>query len=83
MTDPTPPPRTWALPADPGPDVRAVRDAHGRVWRRCILDDWCLVDADRAHTHTHWAWSRLVAWCGPLTDATPPDLTNPATQEKP
>lgn len=67
---PEPGPRSWHLVSDePGTEVTAVRDAHGRLWHRLDeLNNWCHVDDKLVHTHRFW--SRLLDWCGPLTDAT-------------
>ncbi len=56
-------PRTWSLPPEPGPEVTAVRDAEGAVWR--LHDDgaWHYLAARRA-------WGSLLADFGPLADAT-------------
>lgn len=56
-------PRTWSLPAEPGPEVTAVRDASGECWT--LYDDgWWRVAQIRRR------WGSLLAEFGPLTDAT-------------
>jgi ribosomal protein L15E len=69
--------RTWALPAEPGPEVTAVTDAEGRTWTHeqhpqadrysgMRILNWRHVKADG---NNGWAaWSSLLNR-GPLTDA--------------
>jgi hypothetical protein len=63
-------PKVRQLPDEPGPEVTAVRDCVGRLWRRLDADPepWRLV---REHPVRHHAtWYGLLAYA-PLTDATP------------
>lgn len=60
----------WDAPAEPGPEVKAVRDRYGKQWTRHD-DGWCFVGPLLAHHH--WRWSELFFRCAPLTDATRAD----------
>ncbi len=58
-------PRTWSLPPEPGPEVTAVRDSDGDVWKR-EGDLWVVWHGDeRWYERT---WDRLASFY-PLTDA--------------
>lgn len=60
--------RTWSLPAEPGPEVTAVRDRHGRIWTR-EPDGW--IYRDRPAFVYRLPWHGLfMQGHGPLTDAT-------------
>lgn len=69
-------PRTWSLPAEPGPEVTAVRDAGGRLWQRgCRERDLKGAWVVRHHVTGHVElarrhWSALLVEFAPLTDAT-------------
>jgi len=59
-------PRAWLLPDEPGPEVTAVRDRAGRLWKR--IDDpesWCQVSGHLVHHHA--TWYGLLAYA-PLTE---------------
>lgn len=59
-------PRTWELPAEPGPEVRAVRAPDGGVYRRnrrTLGDRW------QAAGVYSFSWAEILAR-GPLTDVT-------------
>jgi hypothetical protein len=60
-------PRRWQLPAEPGPEVTAVRDARGDLWNRQRRGGWRL---DRP-MGALWSWATLIRQEGPLTDVTP------------
>lgn len=67
-------PGTWSLPADPGPEVAALRDATGQIWHRSADDTkpgyWSWLDEDGRPIRTATLWALLSAGRGPLTDAT-------------
>ena len=58
-----PEPRTWSLPAEPGPEVTALRDSAGDIWNR-HNDRWCFTSG------VTLAWVDLLFAWAPLTDAT-------------
>lgn len=68
-------PRTWSVPAEPGPEVTAVRDREGTVWNR---QPWPYLPNGAkgsgafvwANTRERMRWRMLVHDHGPLTDAT-------------
>jgi hypothetical protein len=74
-TDPAedPQPRTWALPAEPGPEVTAVRDADGDRWVR-VGDGWGMQTGHPGpggSTHVHVGRARTwleVLVFAPLVD---------------
>ena len=56
---------TWRMDPEPGPEVTAVRDAHGVTWRREDTLWW----GNIGHGYEdHRQWHELLAR-GPLTDA--------------
>jgi hypothetical protein len=60
-------PRGWALPAEPGPEVTAVRDRLGRIWSRVRgLPLW-----GSPETGSVLPFVDLLDHYGPLTDVTP------------
>lgn len=66
VEDTTPDPRTWSLPAEPGPEVTAVRDTTGRRWRRGLF--WH-DDSGEKYPLKPMYWPELLRSRGPLTDA--------------
>lgn len=57
---------TWSMSAEPGPEVTAVQDRFGVVWRREDGFWW----ADIGHGYeVHRTWPAVLSR-GPLTDAT-------------
>ncbi len=62
-------PRTWSLPAEPGPEVKAVRDCDGQVWRR---DPGVWFIGKRGAGGTALPWGDLLRF-GPLTEEPDPD----------
>jgi hypothetical protein len=77
-------PRTWSLPAEPGPEVTAVADTNdgGRIWLRHTTttgESWWYPRGSKAEEDgTDWEELVAVAWPGKLTDATPADGQDPA-----
>lgn len=67
-------PKSWSLPPEPGPEVTAVRDGKGRVWKRkqSIWDprlcDWVYTSPGGGYTRLG-SWGSLLADAGTLTDA--------------
>ena len=57
-------PQTWGIPEEPGPEVTAVRDRHGDVWKR-EGDAWRFARRLGALS----TWDGLLRHEGPLTDA--------------
>ena len=58
--------QTWCAPADPGPEVQAVRDNRGVLWTRGDGLWW----GDIGHGYDdHRTWAQILAR-GPLVDAT-------------
>lgn len=73
------PPRTWALPAEPGPEVTAVRATQPlysdfTLWLRISAHDWQLTRNDGVGL-TITDWRNLLLY-GPLTDATHEERTD-------
>lgn len=75
----SPQPGVWSLPAEPGPEVMAVRDSFGIVWcREGVAGGWQGWTAkhynqpeSRTYPETfHLDWPDVVGGYGPLTDAT-------------
>lgn len=64
----------WTAPPEPGPEVAAVRDKHGRRWGR-HAGLWCYTDDQLRHTHLYW---HELFFSFPLTDVTPPDAVRSA-----
>jgi hypothetical protein len=70
--------RTWSLPPEPGPEVKAVRAKQAlygqTLWRRAnrapLGQHWELRRDDGALLATVVSWLRLLERFGPLTDAT-------------
>ncbi len=67
-------PRTWSIPDEPGPEVTAVRDRRGFRWER--IPDWpgwsakAITDANGCYPEDRTdEWGDVLAWHGPLTDA--------------
>lgn len=59
-------PRSWQLPPEPGPEVKAVRDYQGDLWaRRPDGWGWAL-----SAENNLWGWQALLMDYGPLTDVT-------------
>lgn len=57
---------TWTAPAEPGPNVFAVRDRHGVIWHREDGLWW----GDIGHGYDdHRTWTEILHR-SPLTDAT-------------
>lgn len=67
--------QTWAMlcPPQPGPEVLAVTDKQGDLWRRTEHDTWRWTGR-RGVLHVDEFWRALVREWGPLTDATPDDV---------
>lgn len=64
--------RTWSLPPEPGPEVTAVRDSAGIVWKRHPDQPvWTQQDIYPAYAALSALWHEVLRR-GPLTDATPP-----------
>jgi hypothetical protein len=59
--------RTWDLPPEPGPEVRAVRTSYGSLYRRCATG-WRL--DGRPEDEEGLDWPYLMSSAYPLTDAT-------------
>lgn len=86
-------PQTWALPAEPGPEVTAVRDVDGNHWAH---RSWPFhQDGSLAERGTSWVWVstdgercrwQTLVLRGPLTNATDashPTAAAPAGAEPP
>lgn len=64
-------PRVWSLPPEPGPEVTAVRNSVGEIWRR-DREVWALAQSNGLPPLTHHRhWRALLVGYGPLSDATP------------
>lgn len=67
--DATPPPATWALPAEPA-NVTAVRDRNNKRWNRTD-NGWQYSERMAPGVvGSVFTWTSLVVKQGPLTDAT-------------
>ena len=62
-------PRTWTLPAEPGPEVKALRDEDGTIWRP-VLDAFSGSIMWSMQGVVLWSFLDLLVEHGPLTDAT-------------
>lgn len=62
-------PHRWALPDEPGPEVTAVRDQDGCLWRR-VHNGWQM-ERGPGRLQPIERWWKLVSNHGPVTDATP------------
>lgn len=65
-----PPPRSWSLPPEPGPEVTAVRcECHGR-WSRDGFGCWQLTRPNLVGMGPYrMVWSSLMKSCADLSDA--------------
>lgn len=60
-------PRRWEVPSEPGPEVTAVRDRDGDVWKRAENGAWEMM-LERG-VLLAGSWEDLL-WHAPLTDVT-------------
>jgi hypothetical protein len=58
--------RAWAMPEEPGMEVKAVRDNAGDLWIHEDQDAWSLAWANEKHP---WPWDYVMGFA-PLADAT-------------
>ncbi len=73
----TKPPRVWAMPPEPGPDVTRVRDTYGQCFERAdAIDEHGSVPVWVGDTFTDWldipdlclSWKQLMEHHAPLTE---------------
>lgn len=65
----TKPPRVWAMPCEPGPDVTRVRDVHGQCFTRADAPLWVgdTFADDEDIPDLYLTWKQLMGQ-GPLTE---------------